>query len=153
MPIIGKILSTFGRRGEVKFLPFRGGDFKRLEGQRGIVSSRYRTREVEIERVWPHKGMWILKIKGIDTMKEAWRLRDSFLEVEIDIFPEEDRPLGYDVYSDKEKYLGKVIDVIPTPAHDVLLTDKDVLIPFVEEWIIALLPQEKKIKVKEPKAV
>jgi len=153
MPIIGKILSTFGRKGEVKFIPYLRGDVKRLEGQRGIVSSEYKTREVEIERAWPHKGMWILKLKGIDTIKEAWRLRNSYLEIEEELFPVEEMPLGWDIYSEKGEFLGKVVEVIPTPAHDVLLTDKEVLIPFVEEWLISLSTREKKLVVKEPKTV
>lgn len=149
MPIIGKILSTFGRKGEVKFMPFRKGDAKRLEGQKGIVASKYKTREVEIEKVWTHKGMWILKLKGIDTIKDAWRLRDSYLEVDEDVFPEEEMPVGWEVFSEGGEHLGKVVELIPTPAHDVLLTDKDILIPFVEEWIVSLFPAERKLVVKE----
>ncbi len=133
-------------------MPLRRGDAQRLEGQKGVVSSKYRTREVEIERVWIHKGMWILKLKGIDTIKEAWRLRDSYLEVEENIFPEEEF-VGWEIYKENGEYLGKVVELIPTPAHDVLLTDKDVLIPFVEEWILSISPAEKKFIVKEPKVI
>ncbi|MGB9607816.1 MAG: ribosome maturation factor RimM [bacterium] len=151
MPIIGKVLSTFGRKGEVKLLPFKKGDVKLLEGRKGFISSQYKTREVEIEKAWAHKGLWILKLKGIDTIKEAWRLRESYLEIEEEIFPEEETPIGYEMFSEKGEYLGKVVDIIPTPAHDILLTDKEVLIPFVEEWILAISPKERKLKVKEPR--
>lgn len=153
MPIIGKILSTFGKQGEVKFMPFRKGDAKRLEGQVGVVSSKYRTKEVEIERVRTHKGMWILKFKGIDTIKEAWRLRDSYLEVEEAVFPEEEPLIGWDIFTQNGEWLGKVVELIPTPANDVLLTDKDILIPFVEEWIISLHPEERKMIVRELKEI
>jgi 16S rRNA processing protein RimM len=151
MPIIGKVLSTFGRKGEIKLLPLKRGDVKRLEGRKGYLSSQYKTREVEIEKAWQHRGLWILKFKGIDTIKEAWRLRESYLEIEEEIFPEEESPIGFEVYSEGGENLGKVVDIIPTPAHDVLLTDKDVLIPFVAEWIVAMFPQEKKITVREIK--
>lgn len=98
-----------------------------------------------------YRGLWILKFKGIDTIKEAWRLRESYLEIEEEIFPEEESPIGFEVYSEGGENLGVVVDIISTPAHDVLLTDKDVLIPFVAEWIVAMFPQEKKIIVKEIK--
>ncbi|MBC7330566.1 16S rRNA processing protein RimM [bacterium] len=151
MPIIGKVLSTFGRKGEIKLLPLKKGDVKLLEGRKGFLSSQYKTREVEIEKAWQHKGMWILKFKGIDTIKEAWRLRESYLEIEEEIFPEEESPIGFEVYSEGGENLGKVVDIISTPAHGVLLTDKDVLIPFVAEWIVAMFPQERKLIVKEIK--
>ena len=151
MPIIGKVLSTFGRKGEIKLLPLKKGNVKLLEGRKGFLSSQYKTREVEIEKAWQHKEMWILKLKGIDTIKEAWRLRDSYLEIEEEIFPEEESPIGFEVYSQQGENLGKVVDIIPTPAHDVLLTDKEVLIPFIEEWVIGVFPKEKKLMVKELK--
>lgn len=132
-------------------MPLRKGDVKRLEGQRGVVSSKYKTREVEVERAWIHKGMWILKLKGVDTIKEAWRLRDSYLEIAEDVFPEEDTPIGYDVYNEREEYLGKVVEMLSTPAHDVIVTDKEIFIPFVKEWILFLTPSEKKLIVKELK--
>jgi len=151
MPIIGKVLSTFGRKGEIKLLPLKRGDVKLLEGRKGFLSSQYKTREVEIEKAWQHRGLWILKFKGIDTIKEAWRLRESYLEIEEEIFPEEENPIGFEVYSEGGENLGKVVDIIPTPAHNVLLTDEDVLIPFVSEWIVAMFPQERKLIVKELK--
>lgn len=134
-------------------MPFRRGDAKRLEGQRGVVSTKYKTKEVEIERVWIHKGIWILKFKGVDTIKEAWRLRDGYLEVEEDVLPEEETPIGWDIYTQSGEWLGKVVQLIPTPANDVLLTDKDALVPFVEEWVISLHPEERKMIVKELKEI
>lgn len=152
MPIIGKILTTFGNKGEVKLLPYVKAEPSLVEGQKGVVTLPYRTREVEIERVRVHKGMWLVKFKGIDTIKEGWRLRGGFLEVDVPL-PEEEDYIGYEVETEKGRKLGRVVEIIPTPAHKVLVTTNEAMLPLVEEVLVKIDKEAKKLIAKELKGL
>jgi 16S rRNA processing protein RimM len=141
----GKIVGTHGIKGEVRIDPWCDSPeflcvFKRLyldeNGETRIdVKSR------------PHKNVTLTKIKGVDSIDDAERLRGKVVYINRD-----DINLGEGVNfiqdliglevrdADSETVYGKLTDVIYTGANDVYeVTDKQgkkYLVPVIDDVII-----------------
>ena len=127
---IGKIVSVFGIKGEVKVEPWCDSpeficEFDTLYYKSGTP--------VEIERSRVHKNQALLKIKGIDTPEEGVKLRGRVLymdrdDVELDegaYFQQDIIGLAVKDSASGEEY-GTVSDVLETGANDVYeITDKE----------------------------
>ena len=141
----GKIVGTHGIRGEIRIDPWCDSPeflctFKKLyldeNGQTYIeVKSR------------PHKNITLSKIKGIDTVEEAEKMRGKIIYINRnDIKLEEgvnfvQDLIGLDVIdADNNTNYGKITDVLRTGANDVYeITDnngKTYLAPVIDEVII-----------------
>ncbi len=120
---IGKIVSVFGIKGEVKVEPWCDSpaficEFDTLYYKSGTP--------VEIERSRVHKNQALLKIKGVETPEQGKLLRGRVLymdrdDVELDegTYFRQDL-IGLTVKDSKtdEEY-GKISDVLETGANDV----------------------------------
>ena len=141
----GKIVGTHGIRGEVRIDPWCDSPeflcmFKKLyldeKGQTFIeVKSR------------PHKNITLAKIKGVDTIEDAEKLRGKIVYINRnDIRLEEGVNFVQDLIglevrdADNDMVYGKISDVIRTGANDVYeITDSDgkkYLAPVIDEVII-----------------
>ena len=141
----GKIVGTHGIRGEVRIDPWCDSPeflcmFKKLyldeKGQTFIeVKSR------------PHKNITLAKIKGVDTIEDAEKLRGKIVYINRnDINLEEGVNFVQDLIglevrdADDETVYGKISDVLRTGANDVYeITDSDgkkYLAPVIDEVII-----------------
>ena len=152
--VIGQITSPFGRKGEVKVLPFTDHmeNFHRL---REVWIGKGDTgRSYNIEKLWFHKRIVILKLTGIDDISSAEMLRNlevRMQESELAELPENeyyiDDLIGLDVVTTEGENLGKLKEIIWSPAHDVYVTDR-AMIPAVKEFIVDLNFDEGKIVVR-----
>lgn len=141
----GKIVGTHGIKGEVRIDPWCDSPeflcmFKKLyldeKGQTFIeVKSR------------PHKNITLAKIKGVDTIEDAEKLRGKIVYINRnDIRLEEGVNFVQDLIglevrdADNDMVYGKISDVIRTGANDVYeITDSDgkkYLAPVIDEVII-----------------
>jgi 16S rRNA processing protein RimM len=80
---LARVVKTQGRHGEVAAevhsdVPERFTEGMKLQALGGPAESR---REVEIESLWPHKGLLVLKFRGVDSMSDAEALIGSELQV------------------------------------------------------------------------
>ena len=111
---IGQIVNTFGIKGMIKVKSFSENinRFDRLETV--ILKNSNGLKEYSIEEVKYHKGMVLIKLKGIETVEQAELLRESYLLVDR----EKEEPLeegtyyivdllGLDVYTDEGEHLRK----------------------------------------------
>lgn len=120
---IGKIVSVFGLKGEIKVNPWCDDpeflcDFDTLYYKSGTP--------VVIERSRVQKNIVVMKIEGVDTVEEAQKLRNRVLfmdreEVELEegsYFIQD--LISLKVVDDKtgEEY-GEIIDITQTGANDV----------------------------------
>lgn len=145
---IGKIVNTQGIRGDLRIIPTTD-DPKRFELLDTVwVESKEGTKEYEIEKVWYHKQFVILKLKGISSINEAEKLKNSIVKIPRELA----LPLGegeyyigdlYDleVYTNDEEYLGKIVDILFTAANDVYVvkkedSKKELLIPVIKQCIL-----------------
>ena len=80
---LARVVKTQGRHGEVAAevhsdVPERFAEGMKLRALDRSTESR---REVEIESLWPHKGLLVLKFRGVDSMSDAEALIGSELQV------------------------------------------------------------------------
>ena len=155
---VGQIVNTFGVKGMIKVKPFTD-DVQRFEELKKVyICKKEKLEEVEIEEVKYHKDMVLLKIKGIEDLNEAEKVKGLYLKIDRknakklpkDTYFIADL-LGLEVYSDKEEFLGKVDDIFRTGANDVYLVKdekgKQLLLPGIPEVIKEIDLEKEKIIV------
>ena len=137
---VGKIVSVFGIKGEVKVQPWCDTpqficDFDTLYYKSGTP--------VVVERSRVQKNMVVMKIEGTDTVEDAQKLRNRVLyidrdDVELDegCFFVQDL-IGLTVIESKDgKVYGRLSDVSETGANDVYhIKDED-----GREYLIPAIP-------------
>ncbi len=140
---IGKIVSVFGIKGEVKVEPWC--DTPQLLCQFDILYYKSGT-PVKIERARVHKNQVLLKIEGVDTPEEGVKLRGRVLymdraDVELPegVYFQQDL-IGLEVSdSGTGEVYGTITDVLQTGANDVYeITDSEKIkryIPAIPEVI------------------
>lgn len=158
---IGKIVSTHGLRGELRVDPWCDSpqflcQFKTLYLKKGETKLSVSSR--------PHKTIAIVKVKGIDTIEEAEKLRGRILYInrsDARLAPGEyfiQDLMGLDVIDiDTSKSYGKITDVLKTGANDVYqVTDekkKDYLIPVIDDVVKEIDINGGKVLIKPLKGI
>ncbi len=155
---IGQIVNTFGIKGMVKIKPFTD-DINRFDDLEKIyIEKNNNKKEYEIEEVKYHKGMVLMKLKGVNTPEEAELLRNYYLKVKREDEPELEEGtyyivdlIGLDVYSDDGKLLGKLDDIFNTGSNDIYVVKdelgKQILFPAISDVVKDINLEEKKIIV------
>jgi 16S rRNA processing protein RimM len=80
---LARVAKTQGRRGEVAVETHSDVPGRFAAGMKlfALAKSHDPRRELEIEDLWPHKGLLVLKFRGVDSMSEAELLIGSELQV------------------------------------------------------------------------
>lgn len=153
---VGQIINTHGIKGEVKVKSFT--DFEDLRFKKG--NTVYLDDEIlEIHSFRIHKGFVLLTFKGYQNINdvEKWKGKELFVSIDDLHELEENENYYYElsdcnVYDEEAHLLGTVSELIETPAHLILRVSsadkKDLLIPFVEQFILDVDSDEKKIIVR-----
>ncbi|MCL6519767.1 MAG: ribosome maturation factor RimM [Armatimonadetes bacterium] len=152
--LIGEVVAPFGRRGEVKVLPYTDYpehffELKEVRPDRAIEGQN-----LKIEAVRQHKNLLLVKFEGFNDISAAERLRGAKLYIrEKDLVPlGKDEYyihdiIGLEVVTPEGKSLGKVKEVIRGPANDVYVTER-AMIPAVKEFVTSIDLREKRIVVR-----
>ena len=150
---VGKIVNTFGIKGEVKVALFTE-DINNFKNNSKVYVN---DKEMQVENSRLQKNMLILKLKGIDNMNDAENLRGSIIKVDRS---KNDLPegtyyiadlIGLDVYTEDGNLFGKVTDIYNTGANDIYTVKtqdgKEVLLPAIKDVIKQVDIQNEKIIV------
>ncbi len=143
---IGKVVNTFGIKGEIKVLPY----VSYIEKVKIIYIAK---QKMEIEKIRFQKNVAIIKIKGIDDINLVEQYIGQIVEMEEIDAPKLPKGtyyikdlIGIDVVTDEGKLLGKLDDVITTGANDVYQVGK-ILLPAIKEVIKDIDLENKKMIV------
>ena len=155
---IGQIVNTFGIKGQVKIVPFTD-DITRFDELKEIyIEKKNELKLFQIEQVNYKKNMVILKLKGIETVEEAEKLRNCYLKIDrknakklpkdtyfiVDL-------LELDVYTDEGKLLGKVDDIYNAGSSDIYVIKnelgKQILLPAIKDVLKEVDLENQKIIV------
>ncbi len=155
---IGQIVNTFGIKGQVKIVPFTD-DITRYDELKEIyVEKKNELKLFQIEQVNYKKNMVILKLKGIETVEEAEKLRNCYLKIDREDAKELPKDtyfivdlLGLDVYTDEGKLLGKVDDIYNAGSSDIYVVKdelgKQILLPAIKDVLKEVDLENQKIIV------
>ena len=156
---VGVFASTHGIKGEINVYPTTD-ELDRFDYIKDVLMDcgKDGMKELEVEGVKYFKNMPILKFKGIDNINdiEKYKGADIFVTRENAIPLEEGEfyvsdIIGLDVFTDEGNKLGVLKDVIQTGANDVfdvtMENGKSVLLPKIDECILKIDLEEKKITV------
>lgn len=150
---VGKIVNTHGLKGEVKVIAltddpkrYNDLDFVLIDGvERKIQGCKFQ------------KDRVIVKIEGIDSIEEAEKYKNKYMEIprEYAVQLEEDTYyiadiIGCNVYDTEGKSLGEVYDVIQTKNNDVywIRKPKELLIPVLLDIVTDIDVENRKITIK-----
>ncbi|MFI5386152.1 MAG: ribosome maturation factor RimM [Fimbriimonadales bacterium] len=137
---VGRIVGSHGLKGEVKVEILT--DFvERLEAGRRL---RLKDDWVTVEKARVQGGRLILKLSGFEDIDQAKQLQWEYLEapagerppLEEDEYPTADL-IGMSVVTVEGQVLGSVDDILPMPAHDVIVVGK-IMIPAVKHFVKAV---------------
>jgi 16S rRNA processing protein RimM len=160
---IGQIVNTHGINGDVKVYPLTD-DVKRFSKlKEAYIESKGEMTKYMVESVKYQKNMVILKLKGVDTMNEAEKLRQLYLKVgrwDAVKLPKDTfficDIVDSEVFDIEGKLLGKLTDVLETGSNDVYVVKtegKDLLIPALKSVVKEIDLQSKKIVVELPEGL
>ena len=152
---IGKIVNVVGLKGELKVYNYSDQHerFERLE-EIYVEKDLYKINNVRYK-----DHMVILKFEGVDNRDQSEALKGKMLYIKEEdleelppgVFYIRDM-IGMDVVSDKGDYLGVLSDVntnVPQKLYVVKRENKsDILIPGVDEFILDINMEDRKITVK-----
>jgi 16S rRNA processing protein RimM len=161
---LARVVKTQGRRGEVAAeiysdIPGRFVVGMKLQAlPRDSDGSR---RELEVEELWPHKGLLVLKFAGVDSISDAETLIGCELQV-----PKSQRSElqpGWNYISDmigctvldREREIGRVEDVQFGAGEAPLLIVRDaaaklVEVPFAETFLESVDIDQRQVRMKLP---
>ena len=144
----GEIVTTHGVRGEVKVLPWLDDAEMLCEFDRCRLDGK----EYTIDQCRVQKTCNLVKLRGIDTMEDAQKLRGKVIELfreDIDdevIFAAE--LVGMDVYADGV-CIGKITEVLDYPGNSVYVVDNGkYMLPAVKEFILSTDMEKNEMQVK-----
>ena len=152
---IGKIVNTHGIRGELKVIP--NTDFleeRFSKGNEVFVHYGKETICFEIDSFRIHKGCVLVTFKDHHNINDVEKYKGLELLIEVDGSEDDDfyyyELKGCQVYYHDE-LLGEVSEILETQAHEILRIScenkKDILIPYVDRFILNVDIDEKRIDV------
>ena len=167
---VGEITGTHGVRGIVRVASLTDFPEVRFKVGNEIYIDKL-NREVKILSSSPHKGVFLVRLEGVDDYDMGHALLHAYIQIE----KEELMPLpkgeyyhyqliGIEIYADDVK-LGTMRDVLETGANDVYIVDtvegythnekplKEILLPAIKSCILKVNPETNRMDVKIPEGL
>lgn len=145
----GEIVTTHGVRGEVKVLSWLDSPEMLCEFDRCRISGR----EYVMDSVRVQKTCNLVKLRGVDTMEDAQKLRGKTMELYREDISDElifaAELVDMEVYADGA-CIGKIKEVLDYPGNSVYVVqgEREYLIPAVKEFILSTDLEKNQMQVK-----
>ncbi|CCK81509.1 ribosome maturation factor RimM [Desulfobacula toluolica] len=144
---IGQVTGVHGLAGNLKVWSFAESIDTFCPGRSVLLKSEDEEdgRQYKIVKATAHKKGIILFLEGVDTRELAEDLIGKKILIDRDQLPEPEEDtwywqdlLGLNVFDHEKGFIGKITDIFPTGANDVLVvTDnkKETLVPMHKQFI------------------
>jgi len=163
---LARVVKTQGRRGEVAAEMHSDVPGRFAAGMKFFVlpKSQDSRRELEVEDLWPHKGLLVLKFRGVDSIFDAELLIGSELQVlstqRADLEP------GWNYISDligcvvldQSREIGRIEDVQFGAGEAPLLmvanaVGKKFEVPFAEAYLEGVDTVQRQVRMNLPEGM
>jgi 16S rRNA processing protein RimM len=161
---LARVIKTQGRHGEVAAEVHSDIPDRFAAGMKLIALAKDDTRrELEIEDLWPHKGLLVLKFSGIDSINDAEPLVGS--ELQVPRGERADLEQGWTFVSDlvgctlfdRGREVGRIADVQfgagEAPLLIVAAKEKQYDIPFAEAYLEGVDVAQKQVRMRLPEGM
>ena len=162
---LARVVKTQGRHGEVAAemhsdVPGRFAEGMKLFALPKLEQSR---RELEVEELWPHKGLIVLKFRGVDSMNDAELLIGS--ELQVPSAERADLEPGWNYVSDligctvldHAREIGRIEDVQfgagEAPLLIVASAGKKFDVPFAEAYLEGVNTAQRQVRMNLPEGM
>ena len=116
-------------------------------------------RGYDVTSVRPHKNVHLLKLRGVDSLEEAEKLRGARILIGKETLSSKRRDeyfwhelIGLEVYLSRGEYVGKIKNILPTGSNDIYVVqegNKEVLIPAIYDVIQEINLIEKRMIISD----
>lgn len=156
---IGKIVGSFGIKGELKVYPYTNDIDMLLKFKELYIDNKEEFSKIKIAGSRKHKNIILIMVEGIRNIEDSLTLLEKNIYIEESSLPslEEGESYVYQllsskVYDEEGNYLGVVEDVFSAGAHDIYSVisaeGKEILIPVIPGVIVSKDMENKKIVVR-----
>lgn len=158
---VGVVSGTHGLRGDLKVSPLPTGGLA-LPGARKVFlkDSKGLLVQHEAVRSSQHKQNILLRLAGLENLSAAemligssvWMAKEDLPELGEEQFYWSDLE-GLEVVDERQGFLGRVVGMFATPAHDILEVDGsmgEILIPATEPFLVKLDRENGQLLVNLP---
>jgi len=155
--VIGKVVDTFGVRGELKIMPFAPEEV--FEGLERVYLKRRGGAYVpfQVKEVRRAGRFYILRFEGCEGVQEARQFRGAHLFLPEGELPERSEGefyayelVGMEVITDRGKKLGRIKRIEDFGVYDMLILEEEkIMIPFVGDIVLEVNRGRGTVKVKE----
>ncbi len=160
------MVKTQGRRGEVATEIFSDIPGRFTAGMKLLALPRNSAnrRELEVEELWPHKGLLVLKFAGVDSISEAEMLVGC--ELQVPRSQRSELQAGWNYVSDlvgctvldNGRDIGRIEDVQFGAGEAPLLIVRDpaarlLEVPFAEAYLDSVDVERKQVHMKLPEGL
>lgn len=145
----GEIVTTHGVRGEVKVLSWLDSPEMLCEFDRCRIDGR----EYVMDTVRVQKTCNLVKLRGVDTVEDAQKLRGKTMELYREDISDElifaAELVDVEVYADGAS-IGRIKEVLDYPGNSVYVVqgEREYLIPAVKEFILSTDLDKNQMQVK-----
>ena len=145
----GEIVTTHGVRGEVKVLSWLDSPEMLCEFDRCQIEGK----EYAMDAVRVQKTCNLVKLRGVDTMEDAQKLRGKTMELYREDISDElifaAELVDVEVYADGA-CIGKIKEVLDYPGNSVYVVqgEREYLIPALMDFILSTDLEKNQMQVK-----
>lgn len=168
---LARVVKTQGRHGEVAAEIHSDVPKRFAAGMKlwAVGKSEGQRRELEVEDLWPHKGLLVLKFHGVDSISDAEVLVGSELQVPLSERAKLDQGWTYVsdligcIVSDHGREIGRIEDVQFGAGEAPLLIvaggtggktgGKRFEVPFAEAYLEAVDAAARQVRMKLPQGM
>lgn len=165
MVAVGRIVRPQGRRGEVVVEPLSDRPGRLTSLRKAFVAGEGgAARPIEVSGGWPHKGRFVLKLVGVDSIDAAEVLRGRELRIpegELSALPAgsyyHHQLKGLRVEDPEGREVGRVAELMETGGEAVVLVvrgpDGETLIPLADTFVREVDLPGRRLVVQVPELV
>jgi 16S rRNA processing protein RimM len=163
---LARVVKTQGRRGEVAAQTHSDVPGRFVEGMKlfALAKSEDSRRELEVEDLWPHKGLVVLKFRGVDSISDAELLVGAELQVPSAERAELEQGWNYvsDLVGcmvlDHGREIGRIEDVQFGAGEAPLLivadsAGKEFEVPFAEAYLEGVNIAQRQVRMSLPEGM